>query len=132
MISLAFSVYSNPGVYALLLGSGVSRSTGILTGWEITLDLIRKVAALEKADCGDDPANWYRQQYAKEPEYSDLLNNLVKTGTERTQLLKPYFEPSEEEQINKLKSPTQAHYAIAELVKNEYMRYSPLSRPLHG
>ena len=44
--SLAFSVYENKGVYALLLGSGVSRSAFIPTGWEITLDLVRRVAKL--------------------------------------------------------------------------------------
>jgi hypothetical protein len=39
---LAFSMSENPGVYAVLLGSGVSRSAGIPTGWEITLELIRR------------------------------------------------------------------------------------------
>ena len=33
---LAFSVQQNPGVYALLLGSGVSFSSQIPTGWAIT------------------------------------------------------------------------------------------------
>lgn len=42
MQSLAFSVQANPGVYAVLIGSGVSRSANIPTGWEITLDLARK------------------------------------------------------------------------------------------
>ena len=45
--ALAFSVYENKGVYALLLGSGVSRAAYIPTGWEVTLDLIKRVAALE-------------------------------------------------------------------------------------
>ena len=44
---LAFAIHENPGVYALLLGSGLSRSAGIPTGWEITLDLIRRVGALK-------------------------------------------------------------------------------------
>lgn len=41
---IAFSLHENPGIYALLIGSGVSRSAGIPTGWEITRDLIRRVA----------------------------------------------------------------------------------------
>jgi hypothetical protein len=40
---LAFSVYESKGVYALLLGSGLSRAANIPTGWEITLDLIRRI-----------------------------------------------------------------------------------------
>jgi len=47
MTSLAFSVYENKGVFALLLGSGVSRAAQIPTGWEVTLDLVRRVALLE-------------------------------------------------------------------------------------
>jgi hypothetical protein len=41
--SLAFSVQANPGVYAVLIGSGVSRSAQIPTGWEITLDFVCKL-----------------------------------------------------------------------------------------
>jgi len=37
LLQLAFAIYNAPGVYALLLGSGVSRSAGIMTGWEIVL-----------------------------------------------------------------------------------------------
>jgi len=46
--SLSFSIHSNPGVYAILLGSGVPKSANISTGWEVTLDLIRKLAELSK------------------------------------------------------------------------------------
>jgi hypothetical protein len=35
--ALAFSLFENKGVYALLLGSGLSRAAQIPTGWEITL-----------------------------------------------------------------------------------------------
>lgn len=35
--SSAFSVQSSKGVYALLLGSGLSTAPGIPTGWDITL-----------------------------------------------------------------------------------------------
>ena len=33
---LAMNIYSNKGVYALLLGSGISLSAGILSGWKVT------------------------------------------------------------------------------------------------
>lgn len=39
---LAFSMIENRGVYALLLGSGVSRAAGIPTGWEITMELVKR------------------------------------------------------------------------------------------
>jgi hypothetical protein len=45
LTQLSFSVYENKGVFAVLLGSGLSLAAGIPTGWEITLDLIRRALA---------------------------------------------------------------------------------------
>ena len=39
-VSLAFAIHSNPGAYAMLVGSGVSVGAGIPTGWQVVLDLI--------------------------------------------------------------------------------------------
>src|SRR4051812_17947920 len=54
LVSLAFAMHSAKGVYAVLLGSGVSRSARIPTGWEVVLDLIGKVAALSDEACHPD------------------------------------------------------------------------------
>lgn len=120
--SLAFSMHANKGVYAVLLGSGVSRAAKIPTGWEITLELVRKVAALECADCGTDPAAWFMNSKGKAPDYSELLDTLAKTPTERQQLLRPYWEPAVEEREEGAKLPTKAHRAVADLVKLGYVR----------
>lgn len=120
--SLAFSIQANPGVYAVLVGSGVSRSAQIPTGWEITIDFVRKLAAVAGENCGTDPALWYRERYEKEPDYSDLLDALAKTPAERQQLLRAYLEPSEEERSDGLKAPTAAHRAIASLAAKGYIR----------
>jgi hypothetical protein len=122
--SLAFSMQANPGVYALLLGSGVSRSAKIPTGWEITLDLVSKLAAAQgEEDVRSlDPENWYREKFGKDPDYSDLLDELAKTPAERQQLIRGYLEPTEEERADGLKAPTPAHKAIAKLVAQGYVR----------
>lgn len=120
--SLAFTIQTNPGVYAVLLGSGVSRSAQTPTGWEITLDLVRKLAEVAGENCGSDPAVWYRERYGKEPDYSDLLDALAKTPAERQQLLRAYLEPTEAERAEGIKSPTTAHRAIAGLVAKGYIR----------
>jgi len=44
---LALAIQQYKGMFALLIGSGVSSAAGIKTGWEIVLDLIRHVAAAE-------------------------------------------------------------------------------------
>lgn len=115
-------MYSNKGIYALLLGSGISRSAGIPTGWEVVLDLIRRIARLQREDCEPDPAAWYEKTLGHAPNYSTLLAALAKSPSERNQLLKSYFEPSETDREQGLKLPTVAHQAIAELVAGGYVR----------
>lgn len=122
LLSLAFSVQSQKGVYALLLGSGVSRSSGIPTGWEVVLDLIRKLARLHGEDCEPNPEEWFRKKHGAEPDYSKLLDALAQTPAGRQQLLRSYFEPTEDERSQNLKRPTAAHKAIASLVLAGYVR----------
>ena len=55
LTQLAFSVYEGKGVFAVLLGSGLSRAAEIPTGWEITLDLIRRVGL---AQGFEDQPDW--------------------------------------------------------------------------
>jgi NAD-dependent SIR2 family protein deacetylase len=123
-LPLAFSVHSSPGVYAALLGSGVSRAAGIPTGWEVTLDLISKLAAMsgEAQEADADPAAWFRGTYGEEPDYSRVLNHLTATPADRQRLLQGYFEPTEEEREEGVKTPTDAHRAIAHLAAKGYMR----------
>ena len=96
ILRVAFAIHSSPGVYALLLGSGVSRGAGIPTGWEIINDLVRKVAAGLGEDCGDDPAEWYRKKFDTEPDYSEILQQLGASPAQRRHLLHGYFEPTDE------------------------------------
>jgi len=109
-------------VYALLLGSGLSRSAGIPTGWEVVIDLIRKLASLMKADCEPRPEEWYVKTFGEQPDYARLLDEIAKSPAERQQLLRGYFEPTEEEREQGMKIPTRAHRAIAELAKREYVK----------
>ena len=120
--SLAFSIQANPGVYAVLIGSGVSRAANILTGWEITLDLIRKLARLHGETSDPDPTSWYKQKFKKEANYSDLLNTLPQTPAERQQLLRRYFEPDDAEREEDEKEPTAAHRAIAALAVQGFIK----------
>src|SRR5690554_1390615 len=121
MISLAFTLHSKKGTFALMLGSGISRSAGIPTGWDITLDLTNKVAHLS-ADDISDPVEWYRSKFSSDPDYGDLLNKLYKSPTERSQYLRQFFEPTTEEAAEGIKVPTAAHRGIANLVKEGIIR----------
>jgi hypothetical protein len=120
--ALAFSIYENKGVYCLLLGSGVSRPSEIPTGWEITLDLVSRVAALQGVKDEPDWAKWYKATFGKEPTYSEMLDQLASTPDERRSVLHSYIEPSAEDIAAGRKIPTRAHQAIARLVAAGHVR----------
>lgn len=122
LTTLAFSVYSNKGAYALLCGAGISRSAGIKTGWNIEEDLIQKIAATQGITDSEDWHKWYKDEYGKDADYSSLLSEVVTTPTERVQLMREYFEPTEEDREEGLKQPTKAHRAIAELAKEGFVK----------
>lgn len=115
-IAAAFALKATSGAYAVLLGSGVSRSAQIPTGWEVMVDLCRRVAAAN----GDEPSDalaWYRTSLGATPAYDDILARLTETPEERIGLLRGYFEPSEQDRADGLKLPTPAHHSIASLVE---------------
>lgn len=116
LTNLTFSVAANPGVYAVLLGSGVSRSADIPTGWEIVLDLTRRLAAAE-GQTPADPAAWYVERFGRPPEYSALMEALASTQAERRALLHTYIEATETEGEAVRRAPTAAHRALAKLVR---------------
>lgn len=122
LVSLAFSVHNSKGVYAALLGSGISTAAGIPTGWGIVLDLIRKIATAHGESCEPHPDAWFRRKFNEPPGYSRLLDLLGKTPAERHSFLKGYIEPSEEERERGQKVPTRAHLALARLVASGHVR----------
>ncbi len=120
--SLSFSIQANPGIYAVLVGSGASRSSKIPTGWDITVDLVRKLSTIHEETCDPTPEHWYLNKFGKELNYSDLLDELAKTPAERQQLLRGYWEPTDQEREEGEKQPSAAHRAIASLAARGYIR----------
>lgn len=122
LTQLSFSVYENKGVYALLLGSGISRAADIPTGWEITVDLVRRIAMAQGEEDHPDWATWYREKYGQEPDYSALIGELGLSPDERRSILHSYIEPTAEDREEGRKVPTLAHNAIADLVLAGYIK----------
>lgn len=121
LMSLSFSVEANKGVYALLLGSGISYSASIPTGWGVLQELCRRIMELNGVK-EQDEIKWYEGKFGKPPLYDEVIGMLAKTSAERNGLLKEFFEPTEEELEEGKKVPTLAHRAIAELVKQGYIK----------
>ncbi|MFE0358869.1 SIR2 family protein [Streptomyces nigra] len=126
-MSLALNVHTCPGVYAVLLGAGISMASGIKTGWGIIQDLVSKVALMHDPDTANagteaaaDPEGWWQEQFGEELGYSRLLAEAAPTSAARQGLLAGYFEPENVEDTGK--EPTAAHRAIARLVKRGNIR----------
>lgn len=115
-VRLAMTLRAQPGSYALLLASGVSRSAGVPTGYEVLLSLIGQIAAAEGAVVPGAQEDWYRDRFGEAPTYDGVLDQLTLSPLERRGLLRGFFEPTSEEADQGLKGPTPAHHAVARLV----------------
>ena len=122
LTTLAFSLYSNKGAYAVLLGSGISRSAQIPSAWEVENVLIERLAATQSVNGEKNWHQWYETKYGKKADYSTLLDELVTTKTERVGLMRGFFEPSETDKEMGWKTPTKAHLALAKLAKEGYIK----------
>ena len=58
-------MYSNKGAYALLLGSGISRSAHIPTGWDVETRLIEQLAVSSREVIKTDAHQWFKDKYGK-------------------------------------------------------------------
>ncbi|WP_326568051.1 SIR2 family protein [Amycolatopsis rhabdoformis] len=117
-------MHAQPGVYAVLLGSGVSTGAGIPTGWGIVKDLVRRIAAINFAedqsviDAAEvDPESWWTKHGSGELGYSSLLESIAPTPATRQGILRSFFEPTDEDRNEGIKVPSRAHLSLAELVK---------------
>lgn len=120
-LSLSFNIGTAKGTYALLLGSGISRNAGIPTGWEVTLDLVEKLAAMQGSNTSGNPVKWYQDTYGEMPDYSDVISQIAPKSASQQQLLKQYFEPTSDDEEGK-KRPTRAHTAIAKMVRQNHIK----------
>jgi hypothetical protein len=115
-VALATSLQASPGIYAVLVGSGLSSAAGIRTGWQVTQDLVRKVALAEGVpdeELGDAPERWWVSQGRSDPRYDTLLEAIAPSTAARQALLRHYFDPPLAEGGPIL--PTDAHRALASL-----------------
>ncbi|WP_308467140.1 SIR2 family protein [Rathayibacter soli] len=123
-LSLATALDSQPGVYALLLGSGASTGAGIPTGWGVVESLVRKaaVAGGESPGATFDADKWWAVNGEGELGYSSVLAALASTRSARRALLARFFEPTDDDRTDGKKVPGSAHKAIAALVRKGIIR----------
>jgi hypothetical protein len=127
-LSMAVGVHSQPGVFALLLGSGVSSAANIPTGWGVVTELTSRIAAMRfdedaVSQARADPEAWWAANISSDPlTYSGLLAELAPSQSGRAALLAEFFTPDDVDLAAGHKVPTAAHHAIAQLVRRGSVR----------
>jgi NAD-dependent SIR2 family protein deacetylase len=105
----------------LLLGAGLSVTAGVPSAWRVQEELLLKLAQAQ-GEAPEDPFACYHKKYRKHSKYSDLLEDVTHSQSERRSLLEGFFEPTAGESEQGLKQPTLAHRAIARLVDRGLVR----------
>ncbi|MDE0135670.1 MAG: SIR2 family protein [Acidimicrobiaceae bacterium] len=121
-VQLASSVHAGPGVYALLIGSGVSVAAGVPSGTQVACELIERLATTLGEDTAGDPFGWYRDHSGAEPDYRSLLDEIAPSSADRRNLLSGHFEPSNGADGDRSRAPTRAHRSIARLVTDGFAK----------
>ncbi|WP_049821370.1 SIR2 family protein [Kineococcus radiotolerans] len=114
-VSLALALQSGPGTVAALLGAGASASAGLPTAWEVRQELIRRAALAAGEAVPTDPEAWWSDRGGS-AGYDGLLAELAPTPAGRRDLLRGFFEPTEDGRERGEKRPGAVHHALAQLV----------------
>jgi NAD-dependent SIR2 family protein deacetylase len=115
ILPLAVQIAEGRGQFAFFLGSGVSRAAGIPSGWGVrqhTLkDLYRMQENIEKIN-ENAFEKWLESTGFVNASYSSIIDALREKPQQR-EYLANFFAGKE---------PTEAHYALARLIKCEMVR----------
>ena len=109
MSALTSSMHASPGLYAVLVGSGISRSAGQPGAWEILGKLITSYATAQGVDLEPSdasPFDWWYQKMGVLPDYSNVLEQLEPTRGGRQNRLATHFQHA---------APSSAHQDLAGL-----------------
>lgn len=100
----------------MLLGAGISRSTGVKTAWEVLQELIRRASVVAGETVAQDPITWWTETTGEAPTYPAVLAEVASTQDERRALLTEFFVRSPSELADGVKVPSEGHQAVARLV----------------
>lgn len=125
VVSLSAQLHGQPGVFAVLLGSGVSTGAGLPTGWQVVKQLVARAAvALDPGvvppSTDAEVESWWVEHGTGEIGYSSVLETLAPTSAGRQALLESFFEPRRDQ--SEPVDPSPAHKAIARLVARGTIR----------
>jgi len=126
MLKICSSIYTNPGAYALIIGSGLSTTAGIETAYGIQIQLAKEILQMKKLlpdpDMDPEEIEGFFIEKVGEFSYESLLRYHNETSTERAFCIKKFIEPTEEDKEAGRRILTESHNTIAKLVEKGYIK----------
>lgn len=118
IISLAYNMADCSQKYVLFVGAGVSKDAGVPSGWDILIHTLQKIILQEdetkKDVTKEEIEKYYRDTFEEEFGYSEIIGQLFPSNEEQRDYLKSFFKGI---------LPGEAHRLIAELVKENLIKY---------
>jgi SIR2-like domain len=120
-VSLALGMTARPGGMAVLAGAGLSVAANVPAAWEVQRILLERAAAAA-GDTPDDVFAWWQEKTGAEANYDEVLFASASTPLARKDLLREFFEPTDEERDAGIKVPSPAHHSLARMMRDGLVR----------
>jgi NAD-dependent SIR2 family protein deacetylase len=116
-IPLSYNLADGRKKYVLFCGAGVSKDTGIPTGWDILLETLKLIRTQEEGESkeytGKEMETYYEENF-KDSTYSEIIESLFHSREEQREFLERLFEN---------KAPGKSHKLISDWVKAGLIRF---------
>ncbi|WP_214041190.1 SIR2 family protein [Methanoculleus sp.] len=123
VVPVAYAMHASPKRYALLLGSGISVAAGLPTATDVSGNMILAVAEgrgekVERGENNEVCLAWFEEAFGVPATFQRLMTELGISEENRKDGLKKFIYRTDENGDPVPGAPTEAHRAIARLVKS--------------
>jgi len=123
VVPVAYAMHASPKRYALLLGAGISVAAGLPTATDVSGNMILTVAEgqdekVERGEKNEVCLAWFEEAFGEPATFQRLMKELGISEANRKDGLKKFIYRTDENGDPVPGIPTEAHRAIARLVKS--------------
>jgi hypothetical protein len=123
VVPVAYAMHASPKRYALLLGAGISVAAGLPTASDVSGNMILAVARgrgeqVERGKDNEVCLAWFKDTFGEPATFQRLMKELGISEGNRKDGLKRFIYQTDEDGNPVPGVPTEAHRAIARLVKS--------------
>ena len=118
IIPLAYNMADCSRQYVLFIGAGVSKDAGIPSGWDILLNVLKKIRQQDENTTHnfsqEEMEIYYKEKHEEKFDYADIISSLYHSREEQREYLKNQFEGI---------TSGEAHKLIAEMVNKNLIKF---------